>query len=156
MLALFSYFGGEDVNYDRLIKQLIKDEGNEQFAYQDKFDYWTIGIGRCIDKRKGKGLSLRERLFLLENDIDDWINELREHLSWFDDLDDVRQEILIMMAHQLGINGLMQFVHTLDHMKRGEYKEASIAMLDSMWAKSQTPDRAKRLAKMMETGEYNA
>jgi lysozyme len=141
------------MNYNRLIAQLIHDEGDEQFAYQDQFGYWTIGIGRCIDRRRGKGLSKDERRFLLENDIADWINDLRIHLPWFDSLNDVRQEVFINMAHQMGIDGLLKFKNTLGHASREEYKEASEAMLDSVWAKSQTPDRAKRLARMMETGE---
>lgn len=140
------------MNLNRLIAQLIVDEGDEQFAYQDQFGYWTIGIGRCIDKRRGKGLSRAERQLLLRNDIVDWVTELRARLMWFDSLDDLRQEILINMSHQMGIDGLLRFRNTLEHIRKGEYKEASEAMLDSLWAK-QTPDRAKRLARMMETGE---
>jgi lysozyme len=140
------------MDIERLVKQLIQDEGDKQFAYQDQLGYWTIGIGRCIDKRRGKGLNQEERLYLLSHDINDWITELKINLLWFDSLDDIRQEILINMSHQLGIRGLLNFRNTLRYIENGEYEKASQAMLDSLWAK-QTPERAKRLAKMMKEGK---
>ena len=140
------------MNRDRLIAQLKSDESDEQFCYLDQFGYHTIGIGRCIDKRKGKGLSKAERLYLLNNDIDDWVGELKQLLPWFDALDDVRQEVLINMSHQMGIDGLLKFKNFLQYLKFGDYKHASEEMMDSVWAKEQTPGRAKRLANMILTG----
>jgi lysozyme len=41
----------------------------------------------------------------------------------------------------------------LGSIEDGQYGEAAVEMLDSLWAQ-QTPERAKRLAKQMLTGEW--
>jgi lysozyme len=128
------------MNRNRLINQLISDEQLVQFVYPDQFGYWTIGVGRCVDKRKGKGLSKKECLYLLDNDINDWVSELQKNLPWINSLDDLRQEVLVNMSHQLGISGLLKFKNFLSYLRVGEYKQASEAMLDSVWAREQTPE----------------
>ena len=57
------------------------------------------------------------------------------------------------MAFQLGIGGLLKFKRALGSIEDGQYKEASMEMLDSLWAQ-QTPERAKRLSKQMENDEW--
>jgi lysozyme len=57
------------------------------------------------------------------------------------------------MAFQMGLKGLLAFSTTLSHIRVGRYDEAAVAMLESIWAK-QTPERAIRLSKQMETGEW--
>ena len=44
---------------------LRRDEGRVRHAYQDHLGYWTIGVGRLIDQRKGGGLSEDEIDYLL-------------------------------------------------------------------------------------------
>ena len=137
-----------------LIRQLRGDEGFVRHAYQDHLGYWTIGVGRLIDARKpGSGLRDIEIDFLLNNDVDDRISTLLKVLPWFQDLDDARQGVLVNMAFQMGIQGLLGFTNTLKCVKEGRYKDAANGMLNSKWA-SQTPNRAKRLAKQMETGAW--
>lgn len=138
-----------------LSKQLRRDEGEKAQAYQDHLGFWTIGVGRLIDSRKlGAGLRPEEIQYLLNNDINDRIKALTAALPWFKNLDDARQGVLINMAFQLGTAGLLKFVTTLDLVKKGNYAGAAEAMQKSLWA-SQTPERAKRLAEQMRTGEWN-
>lgn len=136
-----------------LRKQLIRDEGVRKYAYRDSLGYWTIGVGRLIDKAKGGGLSDEEIEFLLNNDIEDKMTELNKALPWLSTLSDARQGVLLNMSFQLGINGILNFKNTLSLIKQGLYKEASDNMLKSLWAK-QTPERAARLAKQMSTNEW--
>jgi len=138
----------------RLTEQLRRDEGVKHTAYQDHLGFWTIGVGRLIDNRKpGAGLRPDEIDYLLANDIQDRINALRKALPWIDGLDDARRAVLVNMAFQLGTAGLLDFRRTLECIKRGDYDNASIQMLISKWA-MQTPERARRLAKQMKTGEW--
>jgi lysozyme len=137
----------------QLLRQLQRDEGFKDHAYQDHLGYWTIGFGRLIDERKGGHITLEEGLFLLNNDIDNKTEELLKRLPWVNDLDDARKGVLVNMAFQLGVDGLLKFKNTLELIKNGKYKEASDAMLDSLWAK-QTPNRASRLSAQMKTGEW--
>lgn len=135
-------------------KQLRYDEGVRKTAYADHLGYLTIGVGRLIDPtRVGAGLRDGEIEMLLRNDIMDRLGQLSKNLSWFDDLDEARQGVLINMAFQLGMSGLMGFKTTLDLVSRGMYDEASEQMLKSKWA-NQTPARAKRLAQQMKTGRW--
>ena len=61
---------------DEFIAWLKKEEGVVKHAYQDHLGYWTIGVGRLIDKRKGGGLSDEEIDYLLGNDIEKKIAEV--------------------------------------------------------------------------------
>lgn len=134
-----------------LTRQLKGDEGVRTSAYQDHLGYWTIGVGRLIDARKGGGLRSDEIAYLLNNDIDDRIDALTRALPWFQNLDDARKGVLLNMAFQLGTEGLLNFETTLALIRDGKYENAAHAMLQSRWA-TQTPKRAKRMADQMRTG----
>ena len=136
-----------------LKEQLLREEGSESCAYQDTLGFWTIGVGRLIDPKKGGGLSQDEIEYLLDNDIKAKTREVLTALPWASRLSEPRQAVLIGMAFQMGLRGLLQFKRTLGSIEDGHYSEAAAGMLDSTWAK-QTPARAQRLAKQMETGEW--
>lgn len=133
-------------------QQLRRDEGERASAYQDSLGYWTIGVGRLIDARKGGQLRPSEIEYLLQNDIDDCVADLRRRLPWFGSLDEARQGVLLNMRFQLG-QGVYGFTQTLELIRQGDYARAAQAMLNSLWA-NQTPARAQRLAKQMETGTW--
>ena len=136
-----------------LKSQLLREEGAESCAYQDSLGYWTIGVGRLIDARKGGGLSTEEIDFLLENDIKTKTREVLLALPWMPRLSEPRQAVLIGMAFQMGIGGLLKFKRALGSIEDGQYAEAAVEMLESKWG-NQTPERAYRMAKQMETGEW--
>jgi lysozyme len=133
--------------------QLIRDEGVVRHAYEDSLGFTTIGVGRLIDVRRGGGLSLAEIDFLLTNDIGEKTAQVLEALPWASKLSEPRLGVLLNMAFQMGVSGLLQFKRTLGSIEDGQYGEAAAEMLDSLWAQ-QTPERAKRLAKQMLTGEW--
>lgn len=137
-----------------LTRQLKADEGVKPCVYDDHLGYKTIGVGRLVDSRKpGAGLRPVEIDFLLQNDIDDRIEQLTRRLPWFQNLDDARKGVLLNMAFQLGVDGLLGFKNTLAMVEAGKYANAAQGMLQSKWA-SQTPARAERMALQMETGQW--
>lgn len=136
-----------------IAKQLKRDEGVERSAYKDSLGYLTIGVGRLIDPRKGGGLNNEEIDFLLQNDIKAKEAELTTKVKFYSKLDDARKGVLLNMAFNLGVEGLLKFKKTMSLIEQGDYKSASIEMLNSTWAK-QVGDRAKRLSKQMLTGEW--
>jgi lysozyme len=79
--------------------------------------------------------------------------DLERTFPWYHELDDVRKAVLIDMCYNMGISTLKQFYTTLGLIKDGNYTEASRQMLKSLWAK-QVKGRAKRLSRMMETGQW--
>ena len=136
-----------------LKEQLLREEGSESCAYQDTRGFWTIGVGRLIDPKKGGGLSQDEIEYLLDNDIKKITDKVHNTLPWISKLNEPRRAVLIGMAFQMGLRGLLGFKRALGSIEDGQYKEAAMYMLDSAWAE-QTPERAKRLAKQMLTGEW--
>lgn len=143
------------MNKDMLAKELRTDEGSIPHAYQDHLGYWTIGIGRLIDKRRGGQLSDDEINYLLNNDINKRYDELKIKLPWFVKLTDARQRALVNMAFQLGVNGLLGFKNSLASLEAalvtGDYDLAADNFLKSKWAE-QTPQRAKRVTDMIRKG----
>lgn len=135
----------------RLIEQLKRHEGVSKWAYEDHLGYITVGVGRCLDPEIGLGLSDKEIDYLLQNDIERCYKEL-ECLSWFPDLDPIRQEALVNMVFNLGLTRFLQFKKTLAYMAEGRYPEAADEMLDSKWAR-QVKNRAIEISEMIRTGQ---
>ena len=136
-----------------LKEQLKRDEGVVRYAYEDTLGYLTIGVGRLIDDRRGGGLSPSEIDYLLNNDIAEKTAQVLEALPWAKDLTEPRLAVLINMAFQMGLRGLLGFPGMLGAVRTGDYKAAAEHMLDSKW-EQQTSTRAHRLADQMESGEW--
>lgn len=136
-----------------LAEQLIRDEREILHAYPDSQGYWTIGVGRLIDRRKGGGISHDEALFLLQNDVMRVTGELSETFPWTRVLDDARRGVLLNMAFNLGIHGLAEFRMMLGAAEQGDWETAAQEMLSSKWAQ-EVGARADRLAEQMRTGEW--
>lgn len=138
------------MNKAKLAEQLKKHEGLRLKPYKDTVGKSTIGIGRNLED---KGITEQEALFMLNNDVDYFYTNLSKILPWFNNIDDARQNVLVNMAFNLGVSGLMSFKNTLKLAQKGQYIAASSAMLDSKWAK-QVGYRAEDLAEQMRTGEF--
>ncbi len=136
--------------FDRsaLIRQIRLHEGERLKPYRCSAGKLTIGVGRNLDDR---GITREESAMLLDNDIRLLEIELFRALPWAAALDDVRQRVLLDMAFNLGLPGLLQFKRTLEAIRTGQYQQAATMMLDSLWAR-QVGQRAERLARMMATG----
>jgi lysozyme len=138
---------------DNLLRQLNGEEGRKPCVYQDHLGFWTIGVGRLVDERKGGGLSTSEMDYLLGNDIIKVYAQVLGRFPWAAQLPAPRLAVLCQMAFQMGIGGLAGFVNTLRMIQSGAYGPAADAMLQSTWAK-QTPERAAREAGQMRTGKW--
>lgn len=138
---------------DRLLKQIRSDEGEVLHAYQDHLGFWTIGVGRLIDRRKGGGITSEEAAYLLNNDLEKRDQDLRSRFSWYAGLNEPRRAALLNMAFQLGTEGVSKFGRMLACLRDEKWAEAETHALDSLWAK-QTPNRARRVARQLKTGEW--
>lgn len=141
-------------DFDKQMTRLLRaEEGEVLSEYKDHLGYSTIGVGRLIDRRKGGGITAEESAYLLNNDIQKRLVLLEQKLSWFKSLDDARRGVLLSMSFQMGVEGLLGFKNTLEMISTGRYESAATGMLNSLWAK-QTPQRAKRHAEQMRTGQW--
>jgi lysozyme len=156
------------MNMQLMIDELRRDEGERLKSYRDTIGLWTIGVGHLIDPehdadpapfgrdlRNGATIMVEESAELLSRDITSKMAELDQRLSWWRDLDEVRQRVILNLAFNLGVAGLLTFKNTLAFIRQGDYAGAARNMLQSKWADQvgkQEGQRAYRLAQMMELG----
>ena len=131
-----------------LIADIKLHEGYSKQVYLDTLGYPTIGIGFLVSS-----LELDEDVcdIILERRLVKNEQVLQRKLTYYHGLPQEVKNIIQNMYYQLG-NKLFNFVKTLHYIETGNFKAASIEMLDSLWAK-QTPNRAKELSKEMESCE---
>lgn len=148
------------MNTDRLKAALTDEEGSKLIAYRDSEGILTVGIGHnCIAqpvegvKTVGDRITPEQEQELFLADCDDAIRQLDEHLPWWAQLDDVRQNVLLDLCFNMGIKTLLTFHNTLASVEAGDYAAAADGMAKSKWAK-QVGKRAATLEKMMSTGEW--
>lgn len=139
------------MNRARLANQLEIDEGKRSKIYLDTVGKWTAGVGRNISDR---AFSEDEIQLMLSNDINLAAKDARQLVPGFDNLDEVRQEVLVNMSFNLGYARLGAFKKFLAAVNASEFAEASLEMLDSKWA-AQVGARAQRLSKAMRTGSFS-
>lgn len=137
---------------DDILHELEIEEGTKGQVYYDSLGFATIGIGRCIDPRvPGAGLSRAEQLWLLTNDVTRLRSALRNELPWTDTLSVPRRNVLLQLAFENGVEGLLKFNKFLKLVMGGFYIDAAADLLTTLVAK-QAPNRIKRLADQMRTG----
>ncbi len=132
----------------RLKEMLMRHEGLSLKPYKCTANKLTIGYGRNIED---VGISQEEASFLLANDIKKIVSQVNERFKWFKTLSPARQEVVVMMSFNLGINGFANFKNTIHFLETGQFQQAAIEMLESKWA-TQVGKRAKELSKMMLEG----
>ena len=130
--------------------QLVRDEGRRLKPYRDQLGILTIGVGRNLE---ANGISYDECDLMLDNDIARFEAAVRVRLPWSGCLTAPRHAVLVGMAFNMGVGGLLAFRRMLTACEHGDYAEAAREMLDSRWA-GQVGDRAQRLAQQMESGEW--
>lgn len=70
----------------------------------------------------------------------------------FSELSDKRKIVMVDMCFQLGMMGLVGFRRMLRALRRRDYVEAADEILDSHYARVDSPRRAMRNARMMAEG----
>lgn len=138
-----------------LEQRLIEHESAQRFVYKDAGGFFTIGYGRNIDERSGRGLTPVEQLYLMKNDLDICYKELSPY-GWYQTLDTVRQEVLIEMCFNMGLPALLLFKNMIAALTNHDYKNAVNEMLNSVWANQIGKDRLTDMTNRMLTGNYGA
>jgi len=117
--------------------------------------YPTIGYGRELSMT---GITKKEAGFMLEHSVGKkkqlLLEELREHnLSFWGRLSRWRKHVLIDMAYNLGVNGLMQFRSMMQCLVLKDYNQAATEIMDSAYF-DQTGTRAKQNYCIMKFNKY--
>ena len=128
---------------DTLIEDIKMEEGYRSSVYLDTLEKPTIGYGFLIDS-----LELQEDIcqLILMRKLEKLIKTIKFNFKWFDDMPEKVQDVVINICYQLGVSGFSKFKKTIQFMKNRQWDKASVEMLDSKWAREQTPQRALRLS----------
>ena len=135
------------MDQDELEGMLIRHEGLRLKPYKDSYGNVTIGVGRNLD---GKGISEDEAKFMLVNDLDECLADLKDIFQGqFGLLPDSIQRVLMDMRFQLGYNGFRGFKRMIRALKGNNLPEMIAQMENSAWYR-QVPGRANELIGMIE------
>ena len=144
------------MDMDKLKEQIKQDEGFRECIYLDHLGNRTVGYGHLVtdkdwfhDEKVGFRLSQDELEVLLLNDLNSARRDCQFLFNDFNTLPEEVKQVCANMAFQLGVHRLGTFKKMIKAVDEGDYKKASKEMLDSKWAKEQTPGRAARLAGRM-------
>ena len=105
---------------DVALPRLRQEEGFRATLYVDTEGHKTIGYGLNIDA----GISQRVAAAALQTQLE----ELHEALSkypWYAPLDPVRQSVLLDVAFNDGLAGLLHFPHMLAAISRQDWASAA-------------------------------
>jgi len=132
------------MNTERLKLILKAEEGLRLTVYDDSVGVPTIGHGRNL---QDPGISEAEADLLFENDLAGAIARASKLFVGFAELSDVRQEVLVNMAFNLG-GRLARFTNTREAVELKDFDRAADEILDSKAAR-QLPSRYERLSEAM-------
>lgn len=132
---------------DILIPRLKVAEGFKANAYKDILGKWTIGYGFCIDA----GLTEHSANALLFAQAQE-VQTVLQASWWFQGLDDVRASVMLEIAFNAGVAGLLLFKHMLTAVSEKRWQAAHDELLDSDAARM-LPARYGRLAELLLKGE---
>jgi lysozyme len=133
-----------------LIEQLKRDEGLRLTPYRDTVGKLTVGYGRNLD---AEGISPDEAEYMLHNDLIAHTQALEKALPWVTTLPPVIHDVLVNMAFNMGVPGLLEFKQTLAKIQAGDYVGAAEEVMRSKWA-TQVGIRAERLSAQLRIGVY--
>ena len=147
------------IDRNKLIEELIMDEGDKYETYHDHLGFLTLGVGHLVldsdpEIKQPVGTPVSEERIkeCLNTDIDTVCDELDRNMAWGRGLDGIRQRVLANMCFNLWYPRLSKFVKFIAAMQKGDWKTASEEMMDSKWA-TQVGNRAVRLQQMVIQGE---
>ena len=136
---------------DNLKEMIAKHEGYEPRVYKCTNGYDTIGYGFAI-----KDLYMNKEVadLILDQKIQEMLKRIlsdKDWGEWFSEKPQHIQEVLINMIFQIGFSGVKKFRKTIQYIKDDNFLLASEEMLDSKWAKSDSPNRAKELSEIVKS-----
>jgi lysozyme len=128
-------------------------EGRVEEVQEVKARSGDAGMKNLLESALNEGISDAAILKIFKDDVAHFKSDLSRNIPWWSDLSEPRSAVLLDMAFNMGIGGLLKFKKTLSLIEQGEYVDASIEMLSSRWAR-QVPTRANRLSEMMRNDKW--
>lgn len=137
------------MNFEKAAEYTKQFEGLSLRPYKCPTGHLTIGYGHNLEN----GITLNIADELLSADLRIAEMEVANKVAYFNKLDEARQFVLVDMCFNMGLKKLLTFKKFFAALSKKDYKAAAREMLDSKWA-VQVGNRAKKLAGIMEKGDY--
>ena len=146
------------LNFQRLEDRVCADEGFVPCAYLDSVGVPTIGYGTtcimgAVVTMDTPPITSTEARDLLRSDLFTALIDAQAIFANLDLLNNVRQEVLVNMAYNMGRGRLLGFSKMIANVNLLQYEKAADEMVDSVWYR-QTKKRAQRLVKAMRSGVW--
>ncbi len=150
----------------QFLRQLMRHEGSRKDrrgrhkTYRCTSGALTIGYGHNLDANPIPGVGEGDVLYedeareLLDQDVRAVARALDARLPWWRELNEPRQAVLLNMAFNMGVSGLLAFKNTLRAVREARWSDAKTGMLASRWAAQVKGRRAGPLARQMLTGQW--
>lgn len=154
-------------------RKIRGEEGFKLKAYLCTKGKWTIGVGRNIQDRplstdeiallpsgttvdRGfvcypANLTISKELaeLMLSNDVKRCLGEARKLFVDFDSLPQVARMVIVDMLFQLGLRRFLGFRNMSAYMRSKTWHRAADELLNSKYAREDTPNRARRNADLL-------
>ena len=133
------------------MKTIREDEGISLTVYEDTTGHLTVGIGHKVlpedNLRPGDEISHERATTMFLSDLKE--ADYGAHLllsggTW--SVPPLLLRVVTNMVFQMGLGGVRSFRRWWGFLEARNYERAAKEMLDSKWARDQSPARAKRLA----------
>jgi lysozyme len=136
------------MDIEKTKEEIKKEEGFRMETYYCTEGHLTGGYGHKMleGEEVPKDKAGWDKLF--ERDFARAVTGADDLLMICPNINEIARNIVVEMVYQMGAYGVSKFKGMLKALQDGDYKQASVEMLDSKWAK-QTPNRAKRMAERM-------
>lgn len=148
------------MNLDTLGKRLAIEEGDRLVAYPDSKGILTVGRGHnCVVRpvagvtKAGDRITPEQDQQLFQADVQDACAQLDSRMPWWRGLDDDRQNVMLDLCFNMGIDTLASFHNTLKAIVEERWDDAATLLSKSLWDK-QVGHRADFLEDAMRTGVY--
>lgn len=140
----------QPINQDEvhLVNQLKRHEGFRSKPYQDSVGVWTCGYGWNMEDTPLPEALAAEMLGLK---IQEDRGTIQRAFPWFINLSPMRQNVIINMVYNMGLDGFKTFKQTIVAMEAGNADLAAERMLNSLWARQVGP-RAIELSRQYRQG----
>jgi lysozyme len=137
----------EETDYEKLLDQLIRIEGSKLAPYRDAEGSLIIGDEQYAASAGVNGPTVT----VLEADLRRTTRELQEQWPALRKLDPVRQRVMIHMAFNMRVSGLLAMDRFVSAVEFRFWEAAAEEILISQWAKGDKR-RALVFAEMIRTG----
>lgn len=138
---------------------LKREEGFSGEVYYDSLGFPTIGYGTKLGSKNAplseftQKISKYDALGLMSDDVERVIESL-ERFRFFLCCSDTRKAILVCMAYQLGVAGLVKFKDMISAISVNDFDAACRHGLNSLWRK-QCEARAAREMAVLRTNDFS-